>query len=224
MTVTAIDNGDASVIVDTNAPDARSQMLTSAAAIAATVVTVEGTLAETAKAWGHALFRACYVDGMNMDAMIGDSKVAAGFSVLATSDAGRKAKGRLEVYFSNARKVAEAWTVMEQAARDDVLAGLSSIHYIAGQLRKAESDAAKAEKKRAALLAAEAAASDSKAEPVTETEAPATSFADAIKATLAAINASDDDTLAASYDVFADMIAAFDARINAAVEARSAVA
>jgi len=165
MTVQVIDTkNDGAMTIDTNAPDARSMMLASASAIAAFVIESEGKLADTAKAWGHALFRAVYVDGANMDGMIGDSKVAAGWSVLTTNETGKKAKARLEVYFSNARKVAEAWGGMEQAARDDVLAGLSSIHYIAGQLRKAEADAKRAADKAAKLAKAEQEAADAKEE------------------------------------------------------------
>jgi len=228
MTVQTLDVGrDEAMTIDTNAPDARSMMLASASAIAAFVIESEGKLADTAKAWGHALFRAVYIDGANMDSMIGDSKVAAGWSVLTTNDVGKKAKARLEVYFSNARKVAEAWGAMAEEAKADVLAGLSSIHYLAGQLRKAESDAKKAADKAAKLAKAEQEAADAKAEA--DTNGPLTtddvarvecnSLADIMALAMDMLaNADDAETLAAS-DAVAAFTAAYDARVNAALAA-----
>lgn len=228
MTVTTIDiDADTAMTIDTNAPDARSQMLASASAIAACVIETEGKLAETAKAWGHALFRAVYVDNANLDSMIGDSKVAAGWSVLTTTDTGKKAKARLEVYFSNARKVAEAWGAMEQTAKDEVLAGLSSIHYLAGQLRKAEADAKKAATKAAKLAKAEQEAEDAKAEanangPLqtegTETavvEVTAEAAFSVLEAWLATAEA---DELDAFAPFLAQLTAAYDARVNAVLD------
>jgi len=227
MTVQTIDTANDTVLtIDTNAPDARSKMLASASAIAALVIDSEGKLAETAKSWGHNLFRAVYVDGANMDTMIGDSKVAAGWSVLTTNETGKKAKARLEVYFSNARKVAEGWGAMEQAAKDDVLAGLSSIHYLAGQLRKAESDAKKAADKAAKLAKAEQEAADAKAaseasngplESGTDEVVPVDAV-DAITAlTVAMSDMSDADFASIAADMAA-LIAAYDARVNAGAD------
>lgn len=230
MTVIAIDTGaETALSFDTNAPDARSKMLASASAIAAFVIESEGKLAETAKAWGHNLFRAVYVDNANMDSMIGDSKVAAGWSVLTTNETGKKAKARLEVYFSNARKVAEAWGTMEQAARDDVLGGLSSIHYIAGQLRKAEADAKRAADKAAKLAkaeadaeAAKAVAGDSASEPLTEAK-PRT-LADVLAEASAMLAEASDADIDAAYPTLEAIIAAVDARINAAADAAAVAA
>lgn len=228
MTVQTLDVGkDEAMTIDTNAPDARSMMLASASAIAAFVIESEGKLADTAKAWGHALFRAVYVDGANMDSMIGDSKVAAGWSVLTTNDVGKKAKARLEVYFSNARKVAEAWGGMEQAARDDVLAGLSSIHYLAGQLRKAEADAKKAADKAAKLAKAEEEAANAKAEadangPIVTDDVQrveCNSLADIMALALDMLANADDAEVLAASDAVAMLTAAYDARVNAALAA-----
>jgi hypothetical protein len=222
MTIQTIDTANDTVLtIDANAPDARSKMLASASAIAALVIDSEGKLAETAKSWGHNLFRAVYVDNANMDTMIGDSKVAAGWSVLTTNETGKKAKARLEVYFSNARKVAEAWGGMEQAARDDVLAGLSSIHYLAGQLRKAESDAKKAADKAVKLAKAEQEAADAKAVvdagPTGDDIVPVDAV-DAITAlTVAMSDMSDADFASIAADMAA-LIAAYDARINAGAD------
>jgi len=231
MTIQTIDNGaDAIVTIDANAPDARSQMLSSASAIAACVIETEGKLAESAKAWGHNLFRAVYLDGLNLDGMIGDSKLAAGWQALSTNDTGKQAKRRLEVYFSNARKVAEAWGTMEQSVKDDVLAGLSSIHYLAGQLRKAESDAKKAAEKAAKLAKAEQDAADAKAEA--QANGPVQSEADdvvpvdaidAITALTVALDDMGDDDFAAIEADMAALIAAFDKRLAAKLD-RMAVA
>lgn len=227
MTVQTIDNGNETIVIDTNAPDARSIMLASASAIAAVVIDTEGKLAESAKAWGQALFRAVYVDKAgSLDSMIGDSKVAAGWNVLAQSEAGRKAKGRMEVYFSNARLVAETFEKMEDDKRGDILAGLSSIHYVAGQLRKAKADADKAAKKEADRVAAEAAAEKAKAEAAESNDnldtrepgAAPVSLADMILSLTVALDTASDDDLAAVYDDMNALVAAYDARVNAAAD------
>lgn len=222
-----IDNGNETVTIDANAPDARSMMLASASAIAAFVIDTEGKLSETAKAWGHALFRCVYQDkASSLDALIGDSKVAAGWNMLTSSGAGRKAKGRMEVYFSNARLVAERWEGMTDDQRRDVLAGLSSIHYLAGQFRKADADAKKAATKEAERLAAEQAAEQAKRdaeasgdavnEPETETFA-VNGLADAIALVAAMLaNAEPGEVLAAA-DAFNTLAGDFDGAVNAAL-------
>jgi hypothetical protein len=156
-----IDNGNNTVSTD-GGDDNRSKMLASAQAIAASTVRFEGNVSKTAKAWGHALFVAVYTDGLNLDALIGDSKIAAGWKTLTASEGGRKAKQRLEVYFSNARLVAERWTTaLDDDQRSAVLGGTASIHYLADQMRKADRDAKKAEAAAAAAEKAAEAADDS---------------------------------------------------------------
>jgi Zn-dependent M16 (insulinase) family peptidase len=154
-----IDNGNDSIDVTGEALDNRSQMLASAALIVSQTVAAEAKIGETAKTWGHSLFSAVYRDNANLDALIGDSKVAAGWNNLSASEGGRKAKQRMEVYFSNARLVAERWNMLTDEQREAVLNGLSSIHYLAGQFRKADADAKKAAKKaEEAKVAAQQAA------------------------------------------------------------------
>lgn len=232
MTVTVIDNGsDGAVTIDANATDPRNAMLSAAGAIASTVIDVEGKLAQSAKDWGCNLFRLVYgKDSVTtLDSAIGDSKVAAGWSILTTSDVGKKAKARLEVYFSNARLVAERWAGMDDDGKAAVMAGTSSIHYLAGQYRKADADAKKEAKKAAATAAAEAAklAEEADAAPKgtapTDATVPATAGMGETMAALADMiaNASDDD-LNANYEAFAALVAAFDARINAATEVAQA--
>lgn len=228
MTVIAIDTGtETAVTFDTAGTDARNAMLTAAGVIATTVIDVEGKLAQSAKDWGCNLFRLVYADGstVRLDDAIGDSKVAAGWNVLTTTDVGKKAKARLEVYFSNARLVAERWSGIDDAGKAAVLAGTSSIHYLAGQFRKADADAKKAAKKAAATAEAEAAklaeaaAGAPSGTAPTESNAIPAGMSDAIASLIDLIaNASDDD-LNANYDGIAAIVAAYDARINAATDA-----
>lgn len=231
MTVTVIDTAnDTALTIDTNAPDARSMMLASAASLAATIIGVEGTLADTAKAWGANVFTLAYpaddTKPVTLDALIGDSKMAAGWATLATTDAGKKAKSRLEVYFSNARLVAETFDALSDDDKRDIRAGVSSIHYRAGLIRKAAADAKRAADKETKRLAAEQAAADAKADAdaaasaasAPEPEAaPVVSIADMLAALLVAIDAAGDDELSATYDDMGAVVAAYDARINAAV-------
>jgi hypothetical protein len=219
---TVIDNGNEAVTLNPVLQDARSIMLSSASDIAKIVADSEGKLADTAKTWGHNLFRAVYTDKVSsLDGLIGDSKTAAGWATLSLTDIGKKAKGRLEVYFSNARLVAEKWESLDQAERDAILAGTSSIHYVAGQFRKVAADALK-EANKVAKAAKKAADDATAAQPDTSEGAPAptapvvVSFADMVANMVAAIGDATDDELTAAYDGFAAMIAAFDGRINAA--------
>lgn len=231
MTVSVIDtnNTDGVLVIDTNAPDARSLMLTSAAALVATTLEMEGKLSDTAKAWGANVFTLAYPADdskpVTLDALIGDSKMAAQWSSLTNTDAGKKAKARMEVYFSNARLVAETFESLSDDDKRDIRAGVSSIHYRAGLIRKAASDAKKLATKEAARVAAEQAAADSKVEALAPVEVPVVaSFADAVAAlTNLVVNASDDD-LNANYDAFSALVAAFDARINAATAEPAAIA
>jgi hypothetical protein len=158
-----IDNGSTDALsFDPAAPDARSIMLASAASLVSTVIDVEGKLADTAKAWGANVFTLAYpaddAKPVTLDALIGDSKVAASWGTLATTDAGKKAKSRMEVYFSNARLVAESFDSLSDDDKRDIRAGISSIHYRAGLIRKAASEAKKAARKEADRVEAEAAA------------------------------------------------------------------
>lgn len=143
----AIDNGTDTINTGGEQTDNRSQMLASVAAIAAASISAENKLSETAKQWGHRLFSAVYTDGNNLDGLIGDSKIAAGWKTLSTSEAGRKTKQRLDVYFSNARLVAERYATLTEEQRIGVLAGTVSIHYLASEFRKADAAARKAEAK-----------------------------------------------------------------------------
>jgi hypothetical protein len=236
MTVSIIDiNATDALTIDAAAPDARSMMLASAASLVSTVIEVEGKLADTAKAWGANVFTLAYpaddTKPLTLDALIGDSKMAAGWPSLATTDAGKKAKSRMEVYFSNARLVAETFDALSDDDKRDIRAGVSSIHYRAGLIRKAAADAKKAAAKEAARIAAEEAAAAAKLEaeatkldasnPAPEADAtpPATSLADMLAALMLAIDAASDDELSGVYDDFAAVTASFDDRINAAMEA-----
>lgn len=230
MTVTVIDNGmDNAVTMDTTATDPRKAMLTAAGAIASTVIDVEGKLAQSAKDWGCNLYRLVKAEGskVSIDDAIGDSKVAAGWAILTTTDAGKKAKARLEVYFSNARLVAERWNGMDDAAKAAVLAGTSSIHYLAGQFRKADADAKKAAKKAAATAEAEAAKQaaeadampNGKAIPAATEVADAPSFGDTLLAMAAHIGEMTVEDFAANSAAFALFMEAYDAKVNAACDA-----
>jgi hypothetical protein len=212
-----IDNGVEQVTIPATPVDNRSAMLASASAIAVMVQDTENALATTAKEWGASLFRAVYVDGANMDTLIGDSKLAAGWQGLTATPSGKQAKARLEVYFSNARKVAEAWGGTPDNVKADILAGLSSIHYLAGQLRKAEKESAKEKAKEEKLAKAQAALTDPAAPPAPESEAD-TQTVDAPDFILALTVAMDtmtrEDFLAIQADMAA-LIDAFDKRLAA---------
>jgi len=232
MTVSVIDtnNTDGVLVIDTNAPDARSMMLTSAAALVATTLEMEGKLSDTAKAWGANVFTLAYpaddTKPVTLDALIGDSKMAAQWSQLTNTDAGKKAKARMEVYFSNARLVAETFESLSDDDKRDIRAGVSSIHYRAGLIRKAASDAKKLATKEAARVAAEQAAADSKVEalvPATS-EPVARTLADVLAEAMAMIGTASDADLDASYDAVSALVAAFDARINAATGEPVAIA
>lgn len=202
--------------------DDRSEMLTAARAIVSTIVNSEVALGDSAKAWGHRLFRMCYLDNADMNALIGDTKTVADWASLSASDAGRKVKGRMEVYFSNARTVAEAWNGLTEDARRDMLNGTSSIHYVAGQLRKAASDAKKAADKEAkrvkaeeAAAEADAAAKASASEPVTEGATVAVDAETAFAALLAFVADMSEDEANAFGPMLDRLNDAFGERVNA---------
>lgn len=149
MTNKTTDNGANTVIADADATDNRHVANAAAAAIVAAVIKNETALAGKAKDWGVAVLNAVYTDKGNLDTLIGESKLASGFATLGKTEAGAKAKGRMNVYFSNARLIAERWATFTDEQRAALLKGESSLHYVAGELRKldakAKADAAKAE-------------------------------------------------------------------------------
>lgn len=203
MTEQRIDNGNETIVADTEAADNRAVSNGKAAEIVKAVSGFENKLAVTAKEWGVAIANATFVDGVSLDTLIGENKLAAGFASLSNGgEAGRKAKGRLNVYFSNIRKVAENWANLEKAEQDNILNGTTSIHYLADTIRKAERDAAKAEAKALAEAETEAA------------ETPVT-LNDMAVAFLAAYNAASMDERNAAFDTIADIMAAVDADTEA---------
>ena len=229
MTVTVIDtnNTDGAITIDTNAPDHRSLMLASAANLVATTLDMEGKLADTAKAWGASVFTLAFPastddKAVDLNTLIGDSKMAAGWATIGATDAGKKAKSRMEVYFSNARLVAETFDSLSDDDKRDIRNGLSSVHYRAGLIRKAASDAKKAATKEAARVEAEALAAASKAEadaPGTDAATPTPvvrTLADVLAEALAMIADASDTDLNFAYPTIDAVVAAFDARINAA--------
>lgn len=234
MTVQILDiaGTDNALTVDTDATNPHSVMIASAASIVSTVVKVEGQLAVTAKAWGASLFTLAFPadesKAIKLDTLIGDSKIAAGWATLTATDAGKEAKRKLEVYFSNARLVAESFESFSEDEQRDIRNGLVSIHYKAGLMRKATADAAKAAKKEEARLAAEKAASEAStdaaasASDVTATAPAPVSLVEMFANMTSAIESATDDELTGAYEAMAAMVAAYDARINASVEAVAA--
>lgn len=154
-TKTLTDNGNATVVADANATDNRHIANAKALAVVTAVMKSETALAVTAKEFGVAVFKTVYADKTaTLDTVIAENKLAAGFKALGDKgEAGRKAKGRLNVYFSNFRFMAERWEKLSQEQRDSILNGETSVHYLAATIRdeerKAEREAAKAEAAKA---------------------------------------------------------------------------
>lgn len=204
---TVTDNGNNSVVSDANeTADNRHKANASALAFAKAVIKSETSLAGTAKNWGTFVFNAVYSDGNNLDTIIGENKLAAGWANLGNSDEGRKAKQRLNTLFSGARLVAERWTTLSDEQRNGILAGTLSVLYIANELRKADA-AVKAEKAKA-----EAAADVTAIEGGTET----VSLVDMAAALLAAYESASDEERADAYDTLALLFVAVDESIERA--------
>jgi hypothetical protein len=214
----AVDNGNATVSGDTSeTADNRHIANGKAKAIADAVMKNETALAVTAKEWGAALFRSSINDGVSLDMLIGESKLAAGFATLGTSEAGRKAKQRLNVYFSNARLVMERFGTLSDEAKAAILSGETSIHYLASQYRDADRKAASEAKK--AQAAAEAAADGSVA---ANGDAPATTtLAQDAEALLERFMGATDEERSDAYDAIGLLVDAMTEAIAASAEAAS---
>jgi hypothetical protein len=210
-----IDNG--ANTVSTDGTDNRSLMLASALAIASAIVTSENKLSGTAKEWGLSLFRAVYREGANLDALIGDSKIAAGWKTLTLSDAGKKAKGRLEVYFSNARLVAERFGNMSLEERTAILDGVTSVHYVAEAFRKADREAKKAERK--AAEAANEAADEANDTTPPKPDLSGFTLAELAEAMLNRYQLADNDEKSEAHPALALIVEAMNADIEADVSA-----
>ncbi len=193
--IVSTDNGTDTIVANANG-DYRHQANAKALAFATSVIGFEAKAAVTAKEFGSLVFNAVYVDGNNLDTIIGENKLAAGWATLATSEAGRKAKQRLEVAFSGFRLVAERWQSLSDEQRDSVLNGSVSVLYLASEMRKADATA----KREAAKAAAEAEAAAS----VTAIgDATAKSLADMASDLLAAYQAASVEDRDAAYEAIA---------------------
>ena len=214
VTKIAVDNGNATVSGDTSeTADNRHKANGLAKRIVDDVMKAETAIGLTAKDWGAALFRSSINDNVPLDTLIGDSKLAAGHATLGTSEAGRKAKQRLDVYFSNARLVMERWTRLSDEQREAVLNGTTSIHYLASQFRDADRKAKAAAKQ--AEAAAEAAADSSAA--ATET-AVTTTLAQDAEALLERFMGATDDERSDAYDAIGLLVDAMNEAIAASAE------
>lgn len=194
MEKTLTDNGNATVTADSSdGADSRHIANAKALAIVNAVMKAESALALTAKEHGKAVFVTVYQDkSATLDTVIAENKLAAGFKALGDSEAGRKAKGRLNVYFSNFRFIAERWEKLSDEQRAAILNGDTSVHYLAATIRdeerKAEREAAKAAK-----------------EAEGDTVADAPSLADAAKALLEAYKLANAADRNAAYDTLVEL-------------------
>jgi hypothetical protein len=175
----------------------------------------ETAIGLTAKNWGAALFRSSINDGVSLNMLIGESKLAAGYATLSVSEAGRKAKQRLDVYFSNARLVEERWATLSDESKEAVLKGETSIHYLASQFRDADRKA-KTEAKKAEA-AAEAAANGN----AVNTPPEATTLAQDAEALLERFMGATDDERSDAYDAIGLLVDAMNEAIAASAEAAS---
>lgn len=198
-----IDDGQNSVnLNDAPVADNRSIANALAATIAGFITTSENKLAITAKEHGVAMLRSHYRDGVSLDVLIGESKLAASFKTLGTSDAGKKAKSRLNNYFSSYRLLAERWNTLTDEQRNGMLDGETSPHYVAALIRKADAEAAKA-----------AAKAEAEGEtPATETP----SLVAMVEAVTAAYTAADMDQRNEAFDALAALFDLVDADTKAA--------
>lgn len=211
---TVTDNGNAVVIADASpTADERHIANAKAAAIVKAILLAETALAVTAKEWGTALFRSVHNDKVPLDTLIGESKLSAGYATLGASEAGKKAKQRLDVYFSNARLVNEGFASMDETAQAAILNGESSIHYIAGQIRDANRKALAAAKK--AEAEAEAAADSSAAATANEAANKPLSLLETIESLRVLWAAATDDERNEAYD----SVSALFEEVNASIEA-----
>ena len=206
---TKIDDGANSIVADASSSDNRFNANAFAAAIVSAIVKSEDALSVTAKQWGAAIFRSVINDKVSLDTLIGESKLAAGYATLAASEAGRKAKGRLNVYFSNARLVAEKYEAMSDEAKEAILSGATSIHYLASQFRDVERKALAEAKKAEAAGEAGAIGADMTQAPV------AMSLKDMAETLLAAFLVASNDDRNEAYDAIELLTIA----VNEAIEA-----
>lgn len=209
MTEQKIDDGINTVTAsDAPTADNRSQSNALAALIAATITKNETALAITAKDYTVAILRTVYQDGNNLDLIIKENKLAAGFKTLGVSEAGKRAKSRLSGYFSSIRYLAENWDDIPQDKRDAMLNGETSPLHQYNVMKKAEAEADKAKAKAEAEALA----------PATETP----SLVAQAEALLAAYLAAGMDERNEAFDAMSAIFAAMDEDTKAQAEAETA--
>lgn len=178
--------------------------------------------AVTGKAWGCLFFNLVRVHNYAANELIEAARVAMAIDLLE-GDAKAVVRRRFNNWKKDISRVDGSWSALDQTTRDGLLAGSMSFTTVYQKLLADEREATKAAKDKAAK-AANAAAADPAALTLiggetTQPEAQGFDVVDAIETLTLAFDEMDAAQMAAIQETFAAMVNAYDARVNALIDA-----
>ncbi len=223
------DNAPAAAIVNVDENNRLVAMEASALAMGTALAGAESAAAMAAKDWGCQYLNLVKVHGYDGDNLAERTRAALGWKDLK-GEAGSVVKRRFNTWRSNVGVLSGRWSEVTEDDKTALLGGTRSFITVYKTLIEADEAAKKA--KEAADAAAAMAAATAKVDAVVTPEAPVTPTEEAPVATLAdmlayvraAIANATDDELTDAYDDVAATLAAYDARINAAMDAQKLAA
>lgn len=194
---------------------------TAAVAMGMALASAESASAMAAKDWGCNFLNLVKVHGLDGDDIANRSRAALGWKDLK-GEAGSVIKRRFNTWRSNVGVLSGRWSEVEADVQTELLAGQRS--FITVYKALIEKDKAEAAKKKADALAKEKAAETA---PATATPTPETvetvemDASELILALTVMLDTMDGDAIAAIQGDFAAMVNAYDAKVNAILDAQA---
>lgn len=232
MTNAIVNDNRLAAILSDNAPGAAlattavticlDALEASAVAMGMALGAAESAAAMAAKDWGCNYLNLVKVHGIDGDSLAERTRAALGWKELK-GEAGSVIKRRFNTWRSNVGILSGRWGEVDADTQTELLAGQRSFITVYKSL--IEKDKAEAAKKKADELAKEKAAetAPATASPVTETvETVEMDAADLILALSVLIDGMDGEGMIAIQADFAAMVNAYDAKVNAMIDAEKA--
>lgn len=215
LTAIALADGNPTATISpADAVQLAADMQASALAIADAILTAEGAVETSSKAWGCNYFNLVKIHGLDGDTLAEQSRKAMGWKNLVGSG-GSKVKTRFNTLRSRCGMVAGRWDELSDDQRNELLGGIKSVNTVYDELAKADKAAKKAEEAEAAAKAKADETNPDKPETVETVEFDPIN---AIELLHLAIGEMDAAQMAAIQGAFAAMVNAYDQRVNALMD------
>lgn len=220
LAVILADGNETATLTPATAIQLAADMAGHALAIADAILTAEGAVETSSKAWGCTYFNLTKKHGLDGDNLAHQSRVAMGWPNLV-GQAGSKVKTRFNTLRSRCGTVAGRWDELTDDQRNELLGGIKSVNTVYDELAKADKAAKKAED---AAKAAEAKAEETDPNKAQAETVETVEFSpiDAIELLTLAMDDMTAEQMAEIQAAFAAMVNAYDAKVNSLLDVAKA--